>query len=693
MTLDLFSSPVFDAQSDGPNGGPSSSDWHARYIWLRDEIAKHNVAYYVLDNPTISDAQYDVLFRELQSIEAKHPLLITPDSPTQRVGAAPLDAFEQIVHSVPMLSLNNGFEDDDIIAFDRRVKEVLGQSTNVEYAAELKFDGLAISLRYEDGVLVNAATRGDGATGEDVTENIRTIRAIPLRLYMDKPPAVIDIRGEVLMYKADFESLNRRQATLGQKEFANPRNAAAGSLRQLDPRITAQRELRFFGYGIGALEGATLPVSHSALLDWYASMGVPVCKERVVCYGADGLLNFFKRVGKIRSSLPYDIDGVVYKVNNFNEQKELGFVSRAPRFALAHKFPAEEALTVVQDIEVQVGRTGAITPVARLSPVFVGGVTVTNATLHNEDEVKRKDIRIGDTVVVRRAGDVIPEVVSYLPERRPIDARCFVMPLACPVCGSEIVKLEDEAIARCQGGWLMCAAQRKGGLQHFVSRRALDVEGLGDQLIDQLVDKNVVTTPADLYKLDTHTLLSLDRMADKSAQNVLEALAKSKSTTLARFIYALGMRHVGEATAKALARYFGSMDKILGASEEELLAVDDVGPVVAYSITQFLSDPKNIDLINQLRLVGVHWDESDQIDTKDRALSGMAFVLTGTMPNLKRDEAAAMIEAAGGKVVNSVSKKTTMVIAGEQAGSKLTKAQELGIPVLDEAAFLKLFEQ
>ncbi|MEO8408667.1 MAG: NAD-dependent DNA ligase LigA, partial [Oxalobacteraceae bacterium] len=537
-----------------------AADWQARATWLRTELDRHNIAYYVFDQPVIPDAEYDKLFRELQALEAAHPELISADSPTQRVGAAPLGQFSQVTHSMPMLSLNNGFNEADIIAFDRRARETLGYShREIEYATELKFDGLAINLRYEHGIFTQAATRGDGATGEDVTENIRTVRAIPLRLGTSAPPALIDIRGEVLMYKADFARLNARQHSAGQKEFANPRNAAAGSLRQLDSRITARRALRFFAYGIGALEGAELPPSHSALLDWYSTMGVPVCNERTTCGGAAGLLEYFHNIEQKRAQLPYDIDGVVYKVNAVAEQRKLGYVSRAPRFALAHKFPAEEALTVVEGIEVQVGRTGAITPVARLAAVCVGGVTVTNATLHNEDEVNRKDIRIGDTVIVRRAGDVIPEVVAHVLEQRPLDARRFVMPAHCPVCGSPIVRLEDEVIARCSGGWIKCAAQRKGGLQHFVSRRAMDIEGLGEQLIDQLVDRHIVTTAADLYTLDLTGLAALERMADKSAQNVLNALEKSKSTTLARFIYALGIRHVGEATAKALASHFGTL--------------------------------------------------------------------------------------------------------------------------------------
>lgn len=669
--------------------GAVAEDLPNRAQVLRDLLERHAHAYYVLDSPTLPDAGYDALFCELQALEAAHPELISLQSPTQRVGAPPSPQFAQVRHSVPMLSLLNGFTEAEIVAFDRRAREAL-QIDRVTYAAELKFDGLAINLHYVDGLLTEAATRGDGATGENVTVNIRTIRGIPLRLRGEQLPGVIDVRGEVLMYKADFASLNARQRAAGQKEFANPRNAAAGSLRQLDSRITAQRALRFFAYGIGALEGAAIPPSHSALLDWYRALGVPVCNVRRVVQGATGLLEFFMEVAALRAGLPYEIDGVVYKVDDVAEQHKLGFVSRAPRYALAHKFPAEEATTVVQEIDVQVGRTGAITPVARLAPVFVGGVTVTNATLHNEDEVRRKDIRIGDTVIVRRAGDVIPEVVSYVPELRPSDVRSFVMPLVCPVCGAPIVRLPDEAIARCSGGWLRCAAQRKGGLQHFVSRRAMDIEGMGDQLIDQLVDRNVIRTPADLYKLGLVGLSELDRMADKSAQNVLSALNKSRETTLARFIYALGIRHVGEATAKELAAHFGQLDALLDATETALLEVVDIGPVVACSLLEFFADPANCELIAQLRAAGVHWPETTGRATQKLPMAGKTFVLTGTLPNLTRDAAAAMIEAAGGKVAGSVSKKTSYVVAGSEAGSKLAKAEELGLTILDETGLTQL---
>ena len=679
---DLFGSSVIQ---------PHASDVAARAEWLRNELNRHSHAYYVLDNPSIPDAEYDQLFRELQELEANHPKLILSDSPTQRVGGEPLPEFHQVRHEVPMLSINNGFSEEDIQNFDRRVREGLGSDHDIRYACELKFDGLAINLRYEQGLLVQASTRGDGFTGEDVTVNIRTIRSIPLKLQTTTPSSLIEVRGEVLMFKSDFDKLNQRQRAANQKEFANPRNAAAGSLRQLDSRITAQRSLRFFAYGIGRLDGAPTPTRHSALLDWYQSLGIAVCAERTVVSGAQGLLDFYAAMGQRRAQLPYQIDGVVYKIDDIEQQKILGYVSRAPRFAIAHKFPAEEATTTVLDIEIQVGRTGALTPVARLVPVSVGGVTVTNATLHNEDEVRRKDIRLGDCVIVRRAGDVIPEVVANVPERRPDHAIEFVMPTACPVCGSPIVRLEEEAIARCSGGWLKCAAQRKGGLLHFVSRRAMDIEGLGEQLVEQLVDKGLVNTPADFYHLTLETLSGLDRMAKKSAQNVLDALEKSKNTTLARFIYALGIRHVGESTAKSLARHFGSLDALLASDEAQVLEVADIGPVVALSILSFFADPLNRQLIDQLRASGIHWEEGEP-EQSNNLLAGKTFVLTGTLPTLSRDDARALIEAASGKVAGSVSKKTSYVVAGEEAGSKLARAEELGIAILNEEQFLKLVE-
>lgn len=668
----------------------------ARAAQLRAEIERHAHAYYVLDTPSIPDAEYDRLFSELQALESQHPELRTADSPTLRVGGAPLPEFTQVQHAVPMLSLNNAFEDEDIFAFDRRVKDGLKdglkQVGDVEYAIDLKFDGLAINLRYINGVFAQAATRGDGFTGEDVTENIRTVRNIPLRLKLDRPPAVLDVRGEVMMFKSDFESLNARQRAAGAKEFANPRNAAAGSLRQLDSKITAQRSLKFFAYGIGLLDGADLPESHRALLSWYREIGIPVCAESAVVQGVDGLLEFYRSIQEKRPSLPYEIDGVVYKVNAFAAQEKLGFVSRAPRFATAHKFPAQEALTTVLDIEVQVGRTGAITPVARLAPVFVGGVTVTNATLHNEEEITRKDIRIGDTVTVRRAGDVIPEVVASILEKRPTDAMAFVMPTQCPICGSAIVKLEDEVIARCSGGWTKCAAQRKGGLSHFASRKAMNIDGLGEQLIDQLVDKDMVSTAADLYKLDLGALSKMDRMAEKSASNILAALEVSKKTSFARFIYALGIRHVGESTAKDLAARFGHLDTLENATEEQLLAVPDVGPVVARSLLSFFADTSNRKLLDELVEAGIHWPVVLQHADATSPLLGKTLVLTGTLPNLSRDQAAELIEKNGGKVAGSVSKKTSYVVAGDDAGSKLLKARELNITVLTEAELLKLCE-
>jgi DNA ligase (NAD+) len=655
----------------------------SRAAFLRAEIERHNHAYYVLDAPTIPDAEFDKLFRELQAIEAAHPELHTADSPTQRVGGAPLPEFRQVQHAVPMLSLNNAFSAEEAEAFDRRCREGLGKEP-VDYACEPKYDGLAITLRYEQGVFVQGATRGDGFTGEDVTQNLRTVRNIPLRLTGNDVPAVLEVRGEVLMLRRDFERLNERQRERGDKEFANPRNAAAGSLRQLDPKITSRRPLRFFAYGIGEM-GAVLPAPtfHSGMMDRLAGWGFPVAKEREVVQGLTGLLNFYERIGNARRELPYDIDGVVYKVDRLADQETLGFVSRAPRFAIAHKFPAEEALTTVEAIDVQVGRTGAITPVARLAPVFVGGVTVTNATLHNEDEVRRKDVRIGDTVIVRRAGDVIPEVVSVVSERRPILAPEFVMPKACPVCGSTIEKPEDEAVARCTGG-LFCPAQRKQALLHFASRRAMDIEGLGEKLVDQLIDNTIVKTPADLYKLGILALANLERMAEKSATNLLAAIDKSRQTTLARFIFALGIRNVGEATAKDLARHFGSLDSLMAADVACLQQVSDVGPVVAASIARFFAEHHNVEVIEQMRAAGVRWEEGMPSLVASSAIAGKTFVLTGTLPTLTREDAKELIEARGGKVAGSVSKKTDYVVAGAEAGSKLTKAQDLGVTILDE---------
>lgn len=770
-------------------------DYKARIESLSAELNRHLHAYHVEDAPTIPDAEYDKLFMELQALELEHPELALADSPTKRVGAAPLPQFDQVTHSVPMLSLNNGFADEDVENFDRRVREGLDAAGAVEYAAEVKYDGLAINLRYENGVLVQAATRGDGYTGEDVTANIRTIRTIPLRLNTSNPPAVLDVRGEVLMFKADFDAMNARQREAGQKEFVNPRNAAAGSLRQLDSRITSARKLSFFCYGIGLLEGADMPPSHSALLDWYRTLGLPVAKEGKVVRGYEGLMAYYKQIGEARPGMPYEIDGVVYKTNLAQDQRTLGFVSRAPRFALAHKFPAEEALTTVQAIEVQVGRTGAITPVARLASVFVGGVNVTNATLHNEDEVRRKDVRVGDTVIVRRAGDVIPEVLAVVLERRPTpEPAMYELPKTCPVCGSHVVREEGEAIARCSGG-LFCSAQRKEAIRHFAGRKMMDIEGLGDRYIDSLVEWGKVQRVADLYSLKLDDLLEMKRLADerdgttpdtvakgkiatKWADNLLEAIAASKNPPLERLLFALGIRHVGESTAKTLAEWLGRFDLIRRVPAALLRVLPDIGGTVALSIAEFFAEPKNqeaidallkadvkpkgehppsaklrekLDTVKLMAALGIpkltearskqlvdqgitleklaslyiftvfelpatvadaltvwmaepgnrelvaslHQLREDLLaqlpeEAAEGPLTGKTFVLTGTLPNLSRDQAAAMIEAQGGKVSGSVSKKTHYLVAGADAGSKLAKAQELEVTILDEAGLQEL---
>ncbi|MBA4094430.1 MAG: DNA ligase (NAD(+)) LigA [Candidatus Accumulibacter sp.] len=764
--------------------------------WLVAELNRASYNYHVLDAPTIPDAEYDKLYHELVALEAQHPESVDPDSPTRRVGDAPIPEFGQVTHAVPMLSLNNGFTIEDIDNFDRKAREGL-EVREVVYNAELKFDGLAISLRYEDGRLVQAATRGDGYTGEDVTANIRTVRVIPMRLHGADLPAVLEVRGEVLMFKRDFEALNERQRAAGQKEFANPRNAAAGSLRQLDARITSERRLRFFAYGVGQVEGADLPATHSGLLDWFEALGLPVAKERKVVAGRDGLLDFYRDVGERRKALPYEIDGVVYKVDRIEDQRALGFVSRAPRFALAHKFPAEEALTMVQAIEVQVGRTGAITPVARLVPVSVGGVTVTNATLHNEDEVRRKDVRVGDTVIVRRAGDVIPEVLAVVLERRlSPEPPVYELPKQCPVCGSHVVREADEAIARCSGG-LTCAAQRKEAIRHFAGRRMMDIEGLGDRYIDSLVEAKLVEGVADLYKLTLDDLLKMKRLADerdgttpetvkqgkvatKWADNLLAAIAASRQPPLERLLFALGIRHVGESTAKTLADWLGSLSLVRRAPAALLRVLPDIGGTVAESIAEFFAEEKNQIALDALLKAGVGprdehppkaqlREKLDEIKllaaldipklTEPRArqvvgagqgledigvrtdfgifglpatvaaaleewmavrenrervqslaalrrslleslpeaaaapegpLAGKTFVLTGTLPTMSRDAAGALIEQAGGKVSGSVSRKTSYVVAGADAGSKLARAEELGVTILDEAALLAL---
>lgn len=678
MTPDLFAAEPTPAE---------------RAAELRAQLHHHAHRYYVLDAPEIPDAEYDRLFQELQAIEAAHPELLTPDSPTQRVGGKVLDGLVPVRHAVPMLSIQTETDTTAVgaEAFDARVRRELGLTVDapaVEYAAELKFDGLAINLRYERGVLVQAATRGDGETGEDVTQNIRTIGQIPLRLSGDAPE-VLEVRGEVYMRRDDFERLNERQREKGEKTYINPRNTAAGAVRQLDPAITAQRPLSFFAYGLGEVQGWTLPSTHSGLLDALAAFGLPVCADRCVAQGAAGLVAFHAQIAAKRDTLPFDIDGVVYKVNSLALQRELGFKTREPRWAVAHKYPAQEQLTTVLAIDVQVGRTGKLTPVAKLAPVFVGNVTVTNATLHNENEARRKDVRVGDTVIVRRAGDVIPEVVAVLPEKRPEGALVFTMPQVCPVCGSAAVREEGEVDHRCTGG-LFCGAQRKQAILHYAQRRAVDIEGLGDKLVEQLVDADVVKTLPDLYRMGLMALANLDRMAEKSAQNVLDALEKSKHTTLPRFLFGLGIRHVGEATAKDLARHFGSLDAIMDASLEQLLEVNDVGPTVAQSLRTFFDQPHNREVVEQLRACGVHWDEGAPAERAAQPLAGKTFVLTGTFPTLKREQAKEMLEAAGAKVAGSVSKKTDYVVAGEEAGSKLDKARELGVAVIDEAAMLAL---
>jgi len=665
----------------------------ARLTELRRVLHEHAHRYYVLDAPVIPDAEYDRLFQELQAIEAKHPQWLTPDSPTQRVGGKVLDSLAPVRHAVPMLSIET---ETDTTAqgaqdFDARVRKALGLQESdppVEYAAELKFDGLAINLRYEQGVLVQAATRGDGETGEDVTQNVRTIGQIPLRLDGCDAP-VLEVRGEVYMRRDDFEALNEKQREKGDKTFINPRNTAAGAIRQLDPALVAQRPLSFFAYGLGEVQGCALPATHALLLDALQVMGLPVCVERTVAQGAAGLTAFHEAIRAKRDALPFDIDGVVYKVNSLALQQQLGFKTREPRWAVAHKYPAQEMLTTVHAIEVQVGRTGKLTPVAKLAPVFVGGVTVTNATLHNEDEARRKDVRVGDTVIVRRAGDVIPEVVAVLPEKRQPGAEVFTMPRTCPVCGSAAVREEEEADYRCTGG-LFCSAQRKQAMLHFAGRRAVDIEGLGDKLVDQLVDGGVVKTLPDLYRLGLTALASLERMADKSAQNIVDALEKSKQTTLPRFIFGLGIRHVGEATAKALARHFGKLDAIMDASEEQLLQVPDVGPIVAQSIHTFFQQSHNREVVEQLRACGLRWEEGEPSPVAQLPLAGKTFVLTGTLPTLSREQAKEMLEAAGAKVAGSVSKKTDYVVAGAEAGSKLDKARELGVAVIDEAGLQAL---
>jgi len=659
---------------------------------LREQIRHHNYRYHVLDDPEVPDIEYDRLMRELQALEKKHPELITPDSPTQRVGDTPMASFGSVAHRVPMLSLDNAFSAEELHDFHRRVTTRLEMeiSDSLRYAAEPKLDGAAVSLLYEDGVLVRGATRGDGSTGEDITHNVRTIESIPLRLVGKNYPSLLEVRGEVFMPKAGFEAYNEKARAAGEKTFVNPRNAAAGSLRQLDPKLTAARPLDIYVYFVGESEGAALPTRHSEILDQLQEWGLKTCPERRAVDGIAGCLEFYDDIGARRDALPYEIDGVVYKVDDLSQQRELGYVSRAPRWAIAHKFPAQEELTTVLDIEFQVGRTGALTPVARLEPVFVGGVTVSNATLHNIDELNRKDVRIGDTVIVRRAGDVIPEVVSVLEKRRPKGTKRVGLPRKCPVCRSAVTREEGEAVARCTGG-LFCSAQRAEALKHFVSRKAMDVDGLGGRMIEQLVSIDRLKTPADIYSLEVNELAAMERMGEKSAANLVSSIDKSKRTTLARFLYALGIREVGEATAASLSAFFGKLPGIVAASEEELLAVADVGPIVASRIRTFFDEPHNLDVIRQLQTSGLVWEETEPQDSPaDGPLTGKIFVLTGTLAEMSRDDAKRLIQQLGGKVTGSVSKKTDFVVYGEKAGSKLTKAQSLDIGTLNEAEFLNL---
>ncbi len=670
----------------------SHGDAAHRVRTLRDQINQHKYLYYVLDAPEIPDSDYDRLLRELQTLERQFPELVTRDSPTQRVGATPLAEFGQVRHEVPMLSLDNAFDEQEVRDFERRAHERLGTPAQLEYAAEPKLDGLAISLVYEHGMLARGATRGDGTVGEDVTQNIRTIPSVPLRLIGKGFPALLEARGEIFMSRKSFEKLNARAARKNEKIFANPRNAAAGSLRQLDARITASRSLEFFAYAWGQVRGGKLPGRHSEVLARFRDWGLRTNPENRVVHGVDGCLQFYRQMAAKRERLPYQIDGVVYKVDRLDLQQQLGFVARAPRWAIAHKFPAEEAMTVLRAVEFQVGRTGALTPVARLEPVFVGGATVSNATLHNMDEVERKDVRMGDTVIVRRAGDVIPEVVSVVLTRRPKSTRRVRLPRICPVCGSQVLRLEGEAVARCSGG-LYCAAQRKELIRHFASRRALNIEGLGEKLVEQLVDAGLVHTPADIFRLTVPQLADLERMGEKSAKNLVQTIEHARHTTLARFLYALGIREVGETTAQVLARHFGTLEALMKADATALVQVPDVGPVVAAAVAAYFHEPHNHQVIDALRKAGVQWPEHVSAPlTGSPPLSGKIFVLTGTLASMTRDDAKAGIQALGGKVSGSVSKKTDYLVVGAEPGSKLAEARKLGIGLMDEVAFKRLLK-
>lgn len=659
---------------------------------LRKQINYHSYRYYALDDPEITDAEYDRLMRRLLDLEAQYPGAVTPDSPTQRVGAAPLTAFQTVVHEIPMLSLDNAFSDEELLAFNQRILDRLKISGDIEYACEVKLDGIAVSLLYRDGVLVRGATRGDGTNGENITQNVRTINSIPLRLHGEGFPAVLEVRGEIYMPKTAFNALNEKARAADEKLFVNPRNAAAGALRQLDSRITASRRLQMCAYSVGLVEGGDLPETHSGILYALKDWGFLTNRETDVANNIQQAIDFYRRIGEKRDALAYDIDGIVFKVNSRQLQSELGFISRAPRWAVAYKFPAQEESTTLLDVEFQVGRTGAVTPVARLQPVFVGGVTVSNATLHNRDEIQRLGLKIGDTVIVRRAGDVIPQIVQIIESKRPDNAREIIFPEHCPVCGSPVETVADEAVARCSGG-LVCAAQRKEAIKHFAARKAMNVEGLGDKLVEQLVDLGLVNTLADIYSLTREQLAGLDRMGEKSADNILLALQNTKKTTLAKFIFALGIREVGEATARNFANYFGSFEALAAADEETLQRVPDVGPVVAHFVAEFFEQESNRIAVGKLREAGIHWDNIDVASPQELPLNGLTYVLTGTLEALSRDDAKAHLLALGAKVAGSVSAKTDYVVAGPGAGSKLAKAEELGLSVMDEAALLELLRE
>ncbi len=673
-TLPLFDNPAFEIAD------------------LRKQLNHHSYRYYALDDPQITDAEYDRLMQRLRELEEENPELITSDSPTQRVGAAPLPAFTTVVHELPMLSLDNAFSDEDLLAFNQRILDRLKITDEVEYACELKLDGIAVSLLYRDGLLVRGATRGDGTNGEDITLNVRTIKSIPLRLHGDGHPAVLEVRGEIYMPKAGFDSLNDKARAAGEKLFVNPRNAAAGSLRQLDPKVTASRPLEMCAYSVGWVDGGELPETHSGILTALKNWGFLTNRETQVAKNIQDAMGFYRRIGEKRDALAYDIDGIVFKVNSRRLQEKLGFISRAPRWAIAYKFPAQEESTILLDVEFQVGRTGAVTPVARLQPVFVGGVTVSNATLHNRDEINRLNLKIGDTVIVRRAGDVIPQIVQVIESKRTPDARDIVFPNECPVCGSPVETVADEAVARCSGG-LVCAAQRKEAIKHFASRKAMNIEGLGDKLVEQMVDSGLVNNLADIYSVTRDQLANMDRMGDKSADNIMLALEKSKATSLAKFIYALGIREVGEATARNFANYFGSFEALAAADQEALQQVPDVGPVVAHFVAEFFSQESNVAAVAALRSHGIYWENINVSSPLTLPLSGLTYVLTGTLETLSRDDAKARLLALGAKVAGSVSAKTDYVVAGPGAGSKLAKAEALGLKVIDEAALIDLLSE